>query len=203
MNIQTNKKIVAAFDFDKTLTYHDMFFPFLIFVKGKMRTAFSLLFALPYLFKANKNPRFRQLVKEAVISHTIGGMKKDEIKQKGKEFIENMKKGLRPEALQRLLWHQQQGHHCVLVSAGLDVFLEPWAKDAGFQDLICSQLDVIADNTLSGKLVGVNCWGAEKTRRLIHLLGSKEDFILYAYGDSQGDKELLELADYPFYRTFK
>ena len=46
--------------------------------------------------------------------------------------------------------------------------------------------------------MGKNCWGTEKVRRLQELVGSKEGYVLYAYGDTRGDRELLEYADHPF-----
>jgi len=34
------------------------------------------------------------------------------------------------------------------------------------------------------------------------LLGSRDSYTLYAYGDSRGDKELLSAADFSFYKKF-
>jgi len=36
--------------------------------------------------------------------------------------------------------------------------------------------------------------------RLEALLGVRDGFTLYAYGDSRGDRELLATADYGYYR---
>ncbi len=33
-------------------------------------------------------------------------------------------------------------------------------------------------------------------------LGSLDNYEIYAYGDSAGDKDLLEIADHLFYRSF-
>ena len=141
--------------------------------------------------------------KETVLSHTIGGMNINILKQRGEEFAQKMLDSrVRPEARKKLLWHRNQGHRCILISATLDVYLEPWARQAGFQDLICSRLEVNSDNTVRGKLRGLNCWGEEKASRLLQLLGPQKNYTLYAYGDSRGDKELLDFADYPFYRKF-
>jgi phosphoserine phosphatase len=46
----------------------------------------------------------------------------------------------------------------------------------------------------------MNCFGPEKVARLTKLLGPKNQYTLYAYGDSRGDRELLELADFKYYR---
>ncbi|MCB1149091.1 MAG: HAD-IB family hydrolase, partial [Chlamydiia bacterium] len=53
---------------------------------------------------------------------------------------------------------------------------------------------------LTGKLLGANCRGPEKVRRILETFGPKESYLLYAYGDSAGDREMLALADHPFFR---
>ncbi len=109
---------------------------------------------------------------------------------------------IKPQAMERLHWHKQQGHDCILVSASLELYLVPWAKRHGFQDILASRLEIDQKGRVTGQLIGKNCWGAEKRRRLIELLGPQKYYQLYAYGDSRGDQELLEIADYPFYRLF-
>jgi phosphoserine phosphatase len=42
----------------------------------------------------------------------------------------------------------------------------------------------------------------EKVNRLNSLLGELTEYRLYVYGDSSGDKEMLAIADKPYYRTF-
>jgi HAD superfamily hydrolase (TIGR01490 family) len=107
---------------------------------------------------------------------------------------------LREEALQRLAWHRRQGHRCVVISASLGVYVQPWALQAGFDEVIASRLETTADGCVTGKLAQGNCYGAEKVRRLEALLGDRAGYTLYAYGDSRGDRELLSLADHAYYR---
>ena len=49
---------------------------------------------------------------------------------------------LKPQAMKKLQWHQDRGHRCILISASLDLFLVPWATREGFNDLICSRVEV-------------------------------------------------------------
>jgi len=134
----------------------------------------------------------------------LKGCHESEISAKGKEFARHILPALlKPEGMQRLRWHQQQNHRCILVSATLDSFLAPWSQQVGFNDLICSKLAADERHVISGKLEGLNCWGAEKVRRLELLLGPRAAYTLYAYGDSRGDRELLAFADHAFYRTFE
>ena len=168
------KNVIAAFDFDGTLTYHDLLFSFLNYVSHPFHIARGVLCAVPYLPLGWSNPTYRQKAKETILSPVIGRMNLGTLKQKGDEFAKRIIPAkLRPEGMQKLHWHQQQGHRCILISANLDLFLEPWACYAGFHDLICSKVEVDSQQQLTGKLIGLNCWGAEKTRRLLQIAGPK------------------------------
>lgn len=202
--IVKQEQVVAAFDFDGTLTYRDTLLPFLSFIKGPIKTMAGIILAVPYLCGALYTPKFRQKAKEKILKETLGGMTIEQVRKEGEKYaLGALQKKIRPEGLKKLIWHKQQGHRCVLISANLDVYLEPWAFNTGFHDLICSKVEATQEGKLTGNLIGLNCWGAEKTRRLLQLVGPKDQFVLYAYGDSQGDRPLLELADYPFYRIFE
>jgi phosphatidylglycerophosphatase C len=197
------KHVIAAFDFDGTLTYHDLLLPFLHYAGNTFSIASGIFCALPFLPLALAQPFYRQKAKETILSQVFRGKHRDALAQKGDEFAKNIiPSHLRPERMNKLLWHQKQGHRCILISANLDLFLEPWACYAGFHDLICSKVEIDEQQKLTGKLIGLNCWGAEKVRRLLQLAGPKTGFSLYAYGNGKGDRELLQLADYPFYRSF-
>ena len=71
----------------------------------------------------------------------------------------------------------------------------------GIDRVLCSSLRSDRTGRVSGRLAGKNCYGLEKTRRLLDSLGDRSGYILYAYGDSRGDRELLASADHAFYRT--
>ena len=107
---------------------------------------------------------------------------------------------LRPEALERLRWHQGRGDRVLLCSASPRMLLQPLADWLGIE-LLCTELQR-RDGHWQPKLAGANCKGPEKTRRLTDLLGPLEGLAIEAYGDSKGDRELLRTATYPHYRSF-
>lgn len=197
-----NKTIVAAFDFDGTITTRDSLLPFLIHSTGYLKALSKLTTLSPEYLRYICNLSSRQKTKEITLTSFFGGVELQQLQKLGEAYAaSNMLNHLiTPQAKKRIAWHQAQNHLCVLISASIDVYLEPWRKSAGFDHLICSQLEVTPEKKVTGKLQGLNCWGPEKARRLKELLGQKENYTLYAYGDSRGDKELLEMADYPFYR---
>ena len=59
------------------------------------------------------------------------------------------------------------------------------------------ELEVGADGALTGALVGPNVRGPEKEVRLRAWLDGDEPDLLWAYGNSSGDRELLAMADVP------
>ena len=199
----TEKPVIAAFDFDGTLTRRDTLFPFLLHVAGPVKFSYKILLLLVTLAGYALGLIRNDKAKIKVLRCFLANMEMATLQQYALQFAEiKLPSLLRNEAMQRLAWHRQQGHRCVVVSASLEIYLRPWASKAGFDDILGSRLETLADGRTTGNLLGENCFGAEKIRRLETLLGTLDNFTLYAYGDSRGDKELLSAADYPFYKKF-
>lgn len=199
----TAQSIVAAFDFDGTITYRDSLLPFLFFRSGLIQTAWGLGLVAPFIALDVARGTDRQVMKERVLTRFFKGVPLDVLRRDAERFSkEQLPKQVRPEALERLRWHQDQGHRCILVSASVDLYLEPWAHAAGFHDVLSSRLAVDSEGRATGLLTGANCRGAEKVKRLEELLGPKSGYLLYAYGDSKGDKELLDLADHAYMKEW-
>ena len=198
---QADKPVVAAFDFDGTLTRRDTLFPFLRHTLGMTAFVRHVFVLLPILAGYGLGLIRNDIAKEKVFIRCLAGMNMDVLRQKGELFAANVLPNLlRPEAMMRLNWHKQQGHRCVVISASLELYVRPWAQRAGFDEVIATHLETREDGRITGKLSGENCFGIEKTRRLQALLGARDGYTLYAYGDSRGDRELLSLADYAYYR---
>lgn len=202
MHPTLSKSIIAAFDFDGTITTRDTLLSFLFYIEGRRKVLSKLATLSPAFLKYACNCLSRQQIKEAILTYFFAGMQKEELQQKGEAFARSKKLQLliRPEAKNRIAWHRNQNHLCILVSAGIEIYLLPWAQQEGFNHVICSLLETDDQGVLTGRLEGLNCWGPEKIKHLEEYLGPREQFVLYAYGDSKGDHELLEAADYPFFK---
>ncbi|OBS09990.1 HAD-IB family hydrolase [Acidihalobacter prosperus] len=148
---------VAFFDFDGTLTYRDSLIPFLRMVRGSAPLALDLLSVSPWLLgyalRITRNDR----AKEALFGQALAGTSLEDLRSLGRDFAETHINGmLRSDTFARLRWHQSQGHRCVLVSASLDVYLEPWAERVGIDACLASSLEADAEGVLTGKFEGAD-----------------------------------------------
>jgi HAD superfamily hydrolase (TIGR01490 family) len=191
-----NKEVIAAFDFDGTLTRYDSLPAFLLYSFGIRKWFLGFFSLLPAFFLYFVGKKSRQETKEAILQKFLRGKTREEIAILAKGFAkEKLDKIMRPCVMEKFVWHQGQGHTCVIVSAGISPYIAAWGKAKGFAKVIASELAFDEEGRCNGKLLGKNCWGEEKVVRLQETFGSKERYFLYAYGDSRGDKELLSYAD--------
>jgi HAD superfamily hydrolase (TIGR01490 family) len=197
----SEKPVVAAFDFDGTLTRRDTLLPFLISALGAPAVARHALVLAPVLAGYALGLTENGIAKQKVFVRCFSGMGVAELERQAARFVEQTLPGLiRMEAMRRLEWHKKRGHRCVVISASLELYVQPWARNAGFDDVIATRLETGDDGRVTGRLSGKNCYGPEKVTRLESLLGARERYTLYAYGDSAGDHALLACSDFPYFR---
>lgn len=188
-------RVVAAFDFDGTLSTRDNVVPFLRTAVGLPKLAAALTVIAPRLVVGAVDDRRRDAAKAALVRRTLTGYPADELTDVAELFAERVvRKHLRADAVERAEWHRGQGHELVIVSASLTAYLQPIATRLGFDAVLGTDLEAGADGRLTGALAGPNVRRAEKARRLDAWLGGRPGFV-WAYGDSTGDRELFERAD--------
>ncbi len=197
----TDKVIIAAFDFDCTITTRDTFLPFLSRAFGTRRVQAAFLKlgfeGLKVLLGYSGRDRF----KERLVDELFLGESVNRLTALGEQYADDISKWVRPSARKRIDWHQAQGHRLIMVSASLDLYLECVAAKLGFHDLLCRRLSK-NHMQFDGKLRERNCRGPEKVRQLELLLGSLDQYEIYSYGDSAGDKDLLEVSTHPHWQPF-
>ncbi len=189
---------IAAFDFDGTLSRRDTFLPFAASLVGRRRLTTATARALSST--ARSRPWSRDRFKVAFCQRILSGRDRSTIETVGaRHAAAVLDHGMRPAALRRLAWHHEQGHRVVIVSASLDAYLGPVARSLD-TDLLCTVIDYDVADRATGRLVGGNCRAAEKARRLRTWIAEQGlAGPVWAYGDSDGDVELLESADHPFW----
>jgi phosphatidylglycerophosphatase C len=192
--------IVAAFDVDGTLTVRDCVVPFLRRTCGTARLAIRLL-RHPRALVGPLLRRDRDGLKAAAAAAAFRGLPIEPLRAAGASFGDEVATGwLRSDTAARLRWHLDQGHVVVLVSASFEVYLDTLRERLGADAVLATRLEVGADGHCTGRLDGANCRGAEKVRRLHEWLdashGGRPAVTVWAYGDSRGDRELLDDADH-------
>ena len=186
---------VAAFDLDGTLTHRDTLLPFLHRAVGRGRTYRALLASsLPLARAAAFGGSHRDAAKVAVLRGVLAGVPLDALAEAAESYADHVvASGLRREVRERVDWHRSEGHELVLVSASPELYVTPIGRRLGFDTVLATRLEVDAAGRLTGLLQGANCRGPEKVMRLREWRGEGLT-LAYAYGDSSGDREMLDLA---------
>ena len=203
----TPPPVVAAFDFDGTLTRGDSLLPFLRGGLGWPRLLVALLRCSPWLVGYALHLISNDVAKARLLRVTLSGRSTAEMQLWTERWLANSLPGeLRDWTMARLAWHQQAGHCCVMVSASSDIYLKRAAEHLGFDALICTELEQQA-GVMTGRMKTPNCYGQQKVLRLKAWLAGRygpalgPSVTLYAYGDTSGDKPMLRLAQHAWYRS--
>jgi HAD superfamily hydrolase (TIGR01490 family) len=108
---------------------------------------------------------------------------------------------LRPKAINEIRRLQQDGAEVVIVSASPGNWSEQWRRQFNIGSL-ATRLQ-IKDGRLTGRFDGKNCHGEEKVCRINEAYDLNNYDEVYCYGDSKGDKPMLGLATFKFYKPFR
>ena len=141
-----------------------------------------------------------QLAKEKLLSHFFKGIPEIDFIKICNDFTKEKLPGLiRKSALQKIEQYQKNNVPVVVVTASAENWVKIWC-DSINAVCIASKLEVI-DGRLTGKLEGKNCNYEEKVQR-IKVKYNLENFNnIFCYGDSAGDRAMLEIATEGFYRS--
>jgi HAD superfamily hydrolase (TIGR01490 family) len=198
-----NKRIIVAFDFDGTITSRDTFLEFIKFTKGKKLFYVGFLLYSPLLvaYKMKLYPNWK--VKEKIFGYFFKGISISEFSRLGESFMERITKIVRPKALETIKGYQQQKVAIYVISASIYNWVAPWCRSVGIESVLGTEIETDNQGLLTGRFLTKNCYGEEKVNRLIEKEPDRKTYLLYAYGDSRGDKELIEFADKGWYNKFK
>ncbi len=194
----------AAFDCDGTLIRGDATRHLLLSCRGPLGLAADLLLLAPELMAWKLGRRSTASLKQALLDRVLQATPAARRQAVMAELEQALVRQLRPEALGRLRWHQQQGHRCLIVSASPEPLIAPLAQHLGVELLATGCTDpLLVSPTQPLRLTTANCKGPEKLRRLERHLGVlPPPPQLEAYGDSRGDRELLQASGRPHWRSF-
>ena len=196
------KKIVS-FDFDGTLTTKDTLFEFIKFSRGKFRLYFCLLLFSPLLlaFKLKLYPNWK--IKQTIFRYLYKNISLDQFNKWGDSFIVNINQIIRPKAIQKLKEYQSEDAIILIVSASIENWIKPWANSEGINVILATTIEVNCDRILTGNFKSENCYREQKVNRILEVFPDRSSYTLIAYGDSLGDKEMIDFADEGWYNKFK
>ena len=187
---------VVTFDFDHTLTVRDSVVPFVVRVAGLPRVAGAVVKTLPTVLSLVRR-RDNDGLKEHFAMHCLSGLDAGAASDAGLEHARRIVSSrMRADTCARLRWHQEQGDVVVIVSASFGAYMHVVGDLLEVDAVLCTELEE-QDGTLTGRLDGPNCRGAEKVRRISEWLaaaGLPDGALEIAYGDSAGDDEMLAMA---------
>lgn len=192
-----DRKRLYVFDFDGTLTKRDSLLAFIIFVRGWKMLLLTLLRYSPLLVLMKLGLYDNGKAKEKVFCACFKGMSLTSFNDYCQRFAEENRSLLREQAV--LYINKVREETCVIISASVDNWVQPFFPDIR---VLGTQIEV-ADGKLTGKFTTPNCYGPEKVRRLLSAYPERKDYYLVAYGDSGGDRELLDYADEAYYQPFR
>lgn len=193
--MDTQRRTVAAFDFDGTLTTRDTLPLFIIHARGWKRFICGMLRNAPYLTGYLTGFIPNGEAKQRLFGHFFKGMTYEDFRRYGETFAQKIDKYKNKKMLDLMERHKEQGHCICIISASMEEWIRPWASKHGVERVIATKVETDKEGKLTGRFLTENCYGQEKIKRLSELLPERQRYYLFAYGDSKGDMPLLEFAD--------
>ncbi|UYZ34287.1 HAD-IB family hydrolase [Clostridium beijerinckii] len=137
----------------------------------------------------------------------IDGIKEEELAELVKEFYdERLKNILYDDALKMMKKLKNEGYDIYLISASPEFYVNEFYNIKEVDKVIGTKFG-FENGTFVRKMVGNNCKGEEKVRRLKEILKDEKievDFKeSYMFSDSLSDKPLLDLVGKPYLINYK
>ena len=194
---------VYAFDFDGTLTKKDTFLAFIEYAKGYGKTfwGFFLFSPILILMKLRLFPNWK--AKQMVFSWFFKGMNINEFNQICHEFADRNQRIIRTEGWDTIRKALANGEQVIIITASIENWVKPFFKEFGNQIKVEGTKIDVRINQITGQFLTQNCYGVEKTKRLKEVFPYRQAYELIAFGDSDGDRYLLNEADESHYKPFR
>jgi phosphatidylglycerophosphatase C len=197
----TSAKELHLFDFDGTITWKDSLKDFIQYALGKNTYYMGLIRLSPILIAYKLGWIRNDLAKAKLITYFFKGWNATRFQKLADGYaLERIDKITRPRAMRKIKELLKMEHQVVIVTASMENWLEQWCK-INHIDLIGTRLEV-QNGKLTGRFSSRNCYGMEKVNRINERLKIKDFNVIHAYGDSKGDREMLNIADHSYYKYF-
>ncbi len=186
--------VIYAYDFDGTLIKGDSFLLFSRFALSKKELVLGALKSIPIIVRW----KFLRSInssraKELIFGKLFGGKSEQEMRERADKFAELLDQRINQEVLASFSRAAEKTEG-VIVSASPSFWIEPWAHRHGFDRVIGTGAEV-KNGVFTGRFSTPNCKGWEKVKRLLEVYPNMADYQLEAWGNSEDDRAMLNLAD--------
>lgn len=198
---------LAIFDIDFTLTKKETLIEFYKFMfKKKLslirRLPGSLFAGLLYLMKIYDLKKAK-----SVFISFVDGIDESELQIYVKEFYEKViSKILYDDAIEMIKKLKQKGYRVILISASAEFYLREFYNIKEV-DKVIGTIYEFGKGDIKGGILGENCKGEEKVKRLLKYIEEEKIEInyeeSYMFSDSLSDAPLLELVGHPYLINYK
>ena len=193
---------LVLFDFDGTITRDDSLLEFVAYVVGFKKFFRGILVLSPILAAYKLGLASNNFTRRKLLSYFFAGMSADKFDKICKKYstthIEDI---LKQSAMDKIASYKAAGDKIVIVTASLEDWLRPWCDAQGLE-LLGTKIRR-KGGIITGEIEGQNCYGAQKVARVRAAYDVQAFDRVIAYGDSRGDREMLEFADEAHYKAFE
>lgn len=199
---QSHSERFAVFDLDRTITKQGTFTTFLLSTRRTFAPRAGLMLCILVHMARYKLGLIDRLdLKNCMLEAAFRGMDREAVERVAEDFVvRTVKTGIRTGFPQVLARHRDAGDKLVLATASVDLYAALFADHFRFDILVCTTTAFAGHGTQLPRILGRNCYGAEKKERVARALlsddaVSREDVFVTAYSDHLSDLPLLKWAD--------
>ena len=193
---------LVLFDFDGTITRDDSLLEFVAYVVGFKKFFRGILVLSPILAAYKLGLASNNFTRRKLLGYFFSGMSADKFDKICKKYstthIEDI---LKQSAMDKIASYKAAGDKIVIVTASLEDWLRPWCDAQGLE-LLGTKIRR-KGSIITGEIEGQNCYGAQEVARVRAAYDVSAFDRVIAYGDSRGDREMLEFADEAHYKAFE
>lgn len=192
---------IAIYDLDRTITRIGTFTPFLWFAAKRNPWRIALL---PVYLLALPAYPLKLLDRTALKTWGVFlmlGPRPDKARVAAlvRDYAAHvLSRNVQPNAIARIAADRAEGCQLILASAAPDFYAAAIGEALGFDQIIATRQQRRADGGISHRITGLNCYGAEKLRRIEEALPVRRSacFVRF-YSDHHSDRPVFEWADRP------
>lgn len=194
---------LAIFDLDETITRRPTFLRWVLFWVAREAPWRAPLLAAAALASAAfrlglvGRTRLKSFSARVGMGRTVTRAR---LTRAADAFVDReLRHNLLADAKAQIASERAAGRRVVLASASFEAYVEAFARRLGAEAAIGTRMPVLADGRMRPAVLGENCYGAEKLRRVEDWLRAqglaRDDVHVRAFSDHASDAPLLGWAD--------